>query len=368
MVSEPIPVEFDIEFLAEQAVDLLPVQAGQVIWIWASTHSLDLIAALAFHIRQRGAFWTLRLIHEALLQRIGLDLPDQYLSLVPKHELRWLDDIHGIIEVHDHGGHIPGVNITRRRAMAAEWIALIDESARRGLRHISICNPTPALAEAFHIPLDILRQCYWNAINIDHTLLDQRQARIGSLLSRASHVHITSPLGTDLSLRIDGRPVHLDDLGLPRGEVYLAPLEDSANGIAIIDRAFIRGQAIQRLQLTFTAGRLVDIQAPESGEAEILSELLEISTGDKNVIAEFAIGLNPGVSQPSGDIRLDEKIYGSVHIAIGANTSFGGRNRSNLHLDLVILHPTIWLDGQMLLDQELFWLEHENESNQVCLD
>lgn len=353
--------EFDIEKLAEQAVELLPVQPGQVIWVWASTHSLDLIAALAFHIRQRGAFWTLRLVNEQLLVRIGLDLPEQYLSLVPQHELRWMDDIHGIIEVHDHGGHVPGVEIARRRLMTAEWIALLDEAARRGLRHISICNPTPALAQAYNIPLDILRERYWNAINIDHTLLDKRQQRIASVLTKASRVHITSPLGTDLSLRIDERPVHLDNQGLPRGEVYVAPLEDSAEGIAVIDQAFVRGLLIRHLKLTFVAGHLVDIQTPEPAAADPLRELLDISTGDKDTIAEFAVGLNPGVIELTGDIRLDEKIYGSVHIAIGANESIGGRNRSNLHIDLVIMHPTVKLDGQVLLDQDLFWLVHENE-------
>lgn len=365
MSGKTIPAEFDIEALAEQAVDLLPVTSGQVIWVWASTHSLDLISALAFHIRQRGAFWTLRLVNEQLLQRIGLDLPEQYLSLVPEHELRWMDDIHGIIEVHDHGGHLPGVEIGRRRAMTAEWIALLDEAAHRGLRHISICNPTPALAQAYNLPLDLLRKRYWNAINIDHKLLDERQERIGKVLAKASQVRITSPVGTDLTLRVDGRPVHLDNQGLPRGEVYVAPLEDSAEGIAIIDQAFVRGRAVKQLQLTFAGGRLVDLQAPEPGAADSLRELLAVSSGDKDVIAEFAMGLNPGVTELTGDIRLDEKIYGSVHIAIGANESFGGRNHSNFHLDLVVLHPTVWLDGQMCLDQDLFWLEHENEANQA---
>jgi leucyl aminopeptidase (aminopeptidase T) len=363
--GEPVPAEFDIEYLAEQAVDLLSVEAGQVIWIWASTHSLDLITALAFHIRSHGAFWTLRLISEQLLQRIGLDLPEQYMSLIPQHELRWMDDIDGIIEVHDHGGHIPGVEIARRRAMAAEWIALLDETSRRGIRHISICNPTPALADAYGVSLDILRQRYWNAINIDSPLLDRRMERIASLLSRASQVRITSPLGTDLTFHIDERPVYQDKLGLPRGEVYLAPHEDSAKGTVVIDQAFVRGHAIQRLKLTFEAGRLVDIQAPEAGAADSLRELLDVSGGDKDLIAEFALGLNPGANQLTGDIRLDEKIYGSAHIAIGANDSFGGCNRSNLHLDLVILHPTVWVDGQVLLDNDLFWLGHRPEDSDL---
>jgi hypothetical protein len=58
-------------------------------------------------------------------------------------------------------------------------------------------------------------------------------------------------------------------------------------------------------------------------------------------------------------------IWASTHIAIGANQSFGGRNRANIHLDLVIPHPTVWLDGQVILDQDLFWLEHAAEVGSV---
>ncbi len=79
-MAEP---DFDIETLADKTIDMLSVSAGQVIWIWASTHSLDLIEALAFRIRQRGAFWTVRLIMESLLQRIGQEVPEAYLLLIP---------------------------------------------------------------------------------------------------------------------------------------------------------------------------------------------------------------------------------------------------------------------------------------------
>lgn len=68
------------------------------------------------------------------------------------------------------------------------------------------------------------------------------------------------------------------------------------------------------------------------------------------MIAEFGIGLNPGATEPIGDVMLDEKIGGSVHVAIGMNERFGGRNRSNLHLDLVILRPTVWLDEMKVIE------------------
>jgi leucyl aminopeptidase (aminopeptidase T) len=350
VIGENIGDEFDIEILADKTVEMLSVSPGQVIWIWASTYSLDFIEALAYRIRMRGAYWTVRLISERLLHRIGQNVPEEFLPLTPEHELRWLADINAIVEVRDHSGHIPDVALSRRRAMGTEWLVLIHEASRRGCRRIVVSNPTPALASAYGIPLAFLRQLYWRAINIDYHLLDKQQERVGAMLSKAKQVHVTSALGTDLSLRIDQRPVHLDTDGIPRGEVYIAPHEDSANGIVVIDKAFIRGQPIEHLRLTFVNGRVATVEAPDPKATDLVLELLLASSGDKDVIAEFAIGINPGETEPTGDIMLDEKIGGSVHIAIGMNELFGGRNKSNLHLDLVILCPKVWLDETLVVD------------------
>jgi len=341
--------DFDIETLADKTIDMLSVSAGQVIWIWASTYSLDLIEALAFRIRQRGAFWTVRLIMESLLQRIGQEAPEAYLPLIPEHEIRWLADVTAIVEVRDHGGYLPGVPLQRRRAMGTEWIALIDEAARRGCRRVHVVNPTPALAAAYGMPVATLRQRFWQAVNVDYEAVDRLQEQVALELRKASEVTITSALGTDLRLRIAERPVHLDLDGIPRGEVYTPPHEDSAEGVAVIDKAFIKGNPIERLRLTFAAGRVVKVQADDRAGVAAFNELLSASTGDRDVIAEFAIGLNPGVTEPVGDIAIDEKIGGSVHIAIGMNDRFGGRNHSNLHLDLVMLRPCVKLDGTTIV-------------------
>ena len=337
----------NIESLADKTIEALSVSPGQVICIWASTHSLDFIEALALRIRARGAFWTLRLVMEPLLQRIGKQVPQEYLGLVPEHELRWLADMSAIIEVRDHGGHIPGVEIARRRAMAAEWIALMDEAERRGCRRFVVINPTRALADAYAVPLKTLRHRYWKAINIDAAALDAHQELVAKRLAGVREVHITTPQGTDLHLHIEGRPFHQDHDSLPRGEVYVAPLEESAEGVAVIDRAFIRGKPVERLSLSFEQGRVAHIAAPEAESVQLLEGLLAASSGDKDRIAELGIGLNPGVKELTGDVLLDEKLCGSVHIAIGMNDRFGGQNRSNLHLDLVMLQPSLWLDGEL---------------------
>jgi leucyl aminopeptidase (aminopeptidase T) len=297
--------DFDVERLAELVVRDLRISPGQVIGIWASTHSIKLIEALAYHIRACGASWTLRLIMEDLLQRIGQQLPEEHLALVPAHELGWLKDMDALIEVRDHGGHIEGVSPARRRAMSAEWIALIDEAERLGLRRLKLIHPTQALASAYGVPLDILRKLVWRGLAVDHAALDAAQSALRNRLLHANEVYVSSALGTDLHLRIAGRPVYVDDLDLPRGEVYVAPHEDSADGLAVIDLAYVRGQKIEHLALRFETGRVVEISAPESEGAELLRETLSAAAGDADRIGEFAIGLNqkldrPVVSPPSG--------------------------------------------------------------------
>ncbi len=336
---------FHVEALADKTVEMLRVAPGQVISLWASTASLDLLQALAFRIRAHGAFWTTRLIFEPLLQRIGQEVPEQYLPLVPEHELRWMSDISAIVEVRDHGGRVPDVPIARRRAMASEWIALIDAAAHRGVRRVHVVNPTQSLADAYGIPLVRLTELLGRAMNVDYTSVDQTQERAAARLSGTKEVKITSALGTDLSLNIAGRPVLCDKDSLPHGEVYVAPNEDSANGIAVFERVFVRGLPIEHLRLTFENGKVVGVDAPDARAAASLEELLAVSTGEKDRIAELGIGLNPGVTEPVGIIALDEKIDGSIHIAIGMNESFGGKNKSNMHLDMVMLSPTLTLDG-----------------------
>ena len=345
---------FDVEVLADKAVEVLAVSPGKVIWIWANVYSLDLVEALAFRIRARGAFWTLRLTSEPLLRRIGLEVPEPYLSLIPEHEVRWLDDIDAIIEVCDHPPTIPDVPLPRRRGMGAEWLALIETAARKGIRRLMVFNPTAALASAYHLPLKELRRRFWKAVNTDCGFLDCQQAKIQERLQGTRNVHISSTIGTDLHLRVDQRPVLVDTDSIPYGEVYVAPHEESAVGLAVITKAFFRGRMVENFQLMFSAGRVVEASAPNLGDTQAWQEVMDASTGDKDVIAELGIGVNPGVMEPVGNISLDEKIGGSVHIAVGMNDRFGGKNKSNLHQDFVILKPTVWFDDTVILENGIF--------------
>jgi aminopeptidase len=347
-------VGFDVEVLADKTVEMLGVASGQVFWIWANTISMDLIEALAFRIRARGAFWTLRISSEPLMRRIGQNVPQEYLGLVPQHELRWLDDIDAIIEVQDHGGYIPDLPLERRKAMGTEWIALQNQAARKGTRRVMVINPTSTLASDYGLPLDTLQQRLMEAINVDYMVVDRLQEQFAHLMDETDEVHITCLEGTDLRLRVTGRKALIDTDSLPHGEAYIAPLEDSAEGVAVIKRAFFQGRSVERLRLTFSGGKVVNLDSPDSAGSASFMEVIAASSGDKDRIAEFAVATNPGVVEPIGYTPLDEKIGGSVHIAVGMNDRFGGKNKSNMHQDFVILKPTVWFDKKVVIENGSF--------------
>lgn len=133
---------------------------------------------------------------------------------------------------------------------------------------------------------------------------------------------------------------------LPSGEAYIAPLENAVNGTMIIDGSMVGvGKLESPLYVEIQDGKLVKLEGEDAYKLQILFENPNNST-----VAELGIGTNPA-ARLTGVILEDEKIYGTVHIAFGTNTSFGGVNKADCHLDGVIMNPTLYLDDVLVLDE-----------------
>lgn len=186
--------------------------------------------------------------------------------------------------------------------------------------------------------------------------------RLGDRLERRGRVRLTTPLGTDLEMDISGRQVMRDtglfhkprDHGnLPAGECYVAPIENRTNGVFVVDKSFPGILISEPIRLTVEQGRVADIQGGR--EAQQLLDM--IRQGEQKpygegcrVVCELGIGTNPN-ARLQGNVLTDEKVMGTVHIAIGHNAlaSYGGQNRAPLHLDGVIGDPTLIVDGDTLI-------------------
>jgi len=134
---------------------------------------------------------------------------------------------------------------------------------------------------------------------------------------------------------------------LPSGEAYIAPVEGTAEGEIIIDGSFAGiGTLKGPLKLTFSKGNLVDAVGPDRDE---LLDLLSNNVLARN-LAELGIGTNDK-AQVIGVVLEDEKVYGTAHIALGSNDTFGGRVAAGIHIDGVIMAPELYLDGQLVLQE-----------------
>jgi hypothetical protein len=171
----------------------------------------------------------------------------------------------------------------------------------------------------------------------------------------AETVRIRGRAGTDLTLRIAGRPWKTDATALepgeaanyPGGEIFVAPREDGADGVLVADLTVpytVEGMVDEPVVMRFERGRVTSIEGGRA--AELLREIVERAGPGGNVIAELGIGLNHAI-RPSGHVMLDEKAGGTAHIAIGRNTgAYGGANEATIHIDCVFSGPELEADGR----------------------
>ncbi len=223
-------------------------------------------------------------------------------------------------------------------------------------RWIGTDLPTPQQAEAFNLDFAAFTDMFWRSLLLDYRELRRRADVVAAVLDGADVVRITSPKGTDVAMCITGRPLD-KDIGvvtaeaplsnLPAGEVCLAPLEDSAEGRVVFDLAFWNGVRIEDLEVVFEAGVCRPVGA--CAGFSTFTGVLANATGAGDVIGELGIGLNPEVGEPCGYMLTDEKILGTVHIAVGDNAMLGGVNDSSLHWDLLVMRPTVTVDERPLM-------------------
>jgi leucyl aminopeptidase (aminopeptidase T) len=200
------------------------------------------------------------------------------------------------------------------------------------------------------------------ALQVDFLMMKPIVEEIALKISRAEEVEVTSKIGTDIRMKLGGRKAHslhniCHDPGTmgspPDIEVYIAPIEDTAQGVVCIDGAIILpevGLIDKPVKITFESGNVVKING--GFEAKRLRNILE-SYCDPEMyrLAELGIGLNPN-AKLVGIPLIDEGVLGTAHIALGINHTFGGTiTNAKAHLDCIFRSPTIRLDGDPIMNQ-----------------
>lgn len=245
---------------------------------------------------------------------------------------------------------------TVRKTIYSFWDRINEAVENKPRLYVNL--PSPKLIRAMRINYLEFLSAFINGIKVDYHRLRETGSALASRLDGKEYVHIFHENGTDLTMCIKGRRVGfeagtLEDcysagrecgVDVPAGEVYVAPVESSANGVVVVDEH--KEYRLSRLELHFKNGRLVDFKA-QSGR-EVFRKMLAEAEGEKDRIGEFGIGTNYGI-KPVGWSIYDEKALGTAHIAIGRNVHLGGVNKASIHVDFVLNKPSIEVDSRLIM-------------------
>lgn len=195
------------------------------------------------------------------------------------------------------------------------------------------------------------------AMTADYTAVEKLTETITEMLTKASSARIEKD-GKVLTINLNGRdgvpsPGVYREAGkcgnLPSGEAYIAPLEDGSDGEMIIDGSMVGiGKLASPLHMTISGGKLRSVKGDKSENLDIL-----LKNETNGTLCELGIGTNEAAIL-NGIILEDEKVYGTVHIAFGTNTSFGGVNKAECHMDGIVLRPTLYLDDIKVIENGVF--------------
>jgi leucyl aminopeptidase (aminopeptidase T) len=203
----------------------------------------------------------------------------------------------------------------------------------------------------------ITAEIFERAVSVDPGELKRAGERIAAELSAAASCRVTSSAGTDLVLSLEGRTAICDDGNLqaeaawgnlPAGEAFIAPIETSGEGSIVFDGAIAGyGMLHEPLRVTLSRGRAI---AADGEAAKWLLDTLDAGGPTGRLIAELGIGTNP-LAIMTGNILEDEKAAGTAHLAFGTSASFGGTNIATVHIDGMLLQPTVQLDERLLIKE-----------------
>ncbi len=236
---------------------------------------------------------------------------------------------------------LAGVDPAKQRALA-ELNKPLSEIMLQKNRWMLTLFPTAALAQEADMGLASYEEFVFEAMGLNEedpvrywSEKSAEQERLKERLEAARELRIVGP-ETDLTLSVEGRKF-VNSAGrrnMPCGEVFTGPIETSANGHVYFGiPAAIGGREVSGVRLRFEEGRVVEASA-EKGE-EYLMSLLETDAGAR-YLGEIGIGTNYGIQRASGNVLFDEKLGGTVHLAIGRSyAQTGGKNDSSVHTDLV---------------------------------
>ena len=343
---------------AELIVDrCIAVQAGWQVSLRTTPAARPLVEELTRLIARRGAYALPRIAWPNEQTAFGIEwaklVDETWLDGVPRLAQFEADTIDATIIVLSAENARDGSDLDPERRSR---LSRSREPLLRRTRSLeipwNICQyPTNAAAQEAGMTTAAFTDFVLGACLLDWDALAADMRRLADRFDAAEELRIEAD-GTDIRLGIAGRTFVVDDgkVNMPGGEFFCSPVEDATDGVIHYGEfpSDLLGNRCKGVRLRFESGKVVEASADEN-EAFLL-KMLDMDEGAR-ILGELGIGCNPGIDRYTGSVLFDEKIHGTVHLALGnAYTFAGGTNKSGLHWDMV---KDLRRGGKLYLDGEL---------------
>lgn len=329
------------------------VQPGWQVLVAGTPLARPLIDEITRQIARKGAYALIRLGGIGPSRVWVKEAPLALLSTAAPLDLRQLQEADALIAVEapENTRDASSVPQERGAAVQAALRPALERVFREEVPWVGCQYPTPALAQEAGMATDEFADFLYGACLLDWGAERVRMQRYADRFDAAEEVRIVGD-GTDLLLSLAGRRMDVDAGGrnVPGGEFFGCPVETSAQGEIAFSEfpAVYAGRELRAIRLRFEGGRVVDASA-DTNEAFLL-ETLDSDDGSRR-LGELGIGCNPGITQYMRNTLFDEKIDGTIHLALGNGMPrLGGQNVSSIHWDIV---KDLRSGGALYLDGEI---------------
>ena len=340
------------DVLVRYSTEVKPRERVMIAMVEAET--FPLAQAVYEACVKAGAFPQIQFLSEKLrraLLKYGAADQHNWLPEIEAYGMDWADVYIGLRGASDASlmSDIPASALAANQAAQGEISTLRWKKTRWCLVRV----PNEALARTTGIDLSELEDMFFAACLMDYESAAVKWRATAKQLSGSQTVRIIAGADTDLKFSVAGRKWLVFDgrINLPDGEIYTAPVNDTLNGVIHFDfPGIFGGVLIHDIRLEWRDGALINAGA--SSNEDYLLQILETDAGSSR-LGEFAFGLNPHINRFCSDILYDEKIGGTIHLALGrAYPETGGENQSSIHWDLVKdlrIEGAVYVDGVPVL-------------------
>lgn len=360
-------LKVDVEALTHKIVkECLKIRPDEVVGLMGGLEQIDLIETLAIEIKRAGAYPLICLETTRMKSRLLEEMEPEYIQRHFQNLEERLRPITTFIMLEHvvNPSVVKDISHERVEVYRKAWVNVRNELFKRKVKWAFLGYPTQGLADEMNTDFIQLHDMFWKSIDVNYNELEYSAQYVAEVLARGSKIKITSEQGTHLELSISERTPLIDDgiisdddlkngdtvINFPSGEVYIAPVEESVEGVAIFNLVHFQGEAIEGVRLEFTKGKIIGVSA-QKNEAK-LKEFFESGEEGRRVLGELGIGLNPWIKSLTGYQVYDTKQLGSIHLALGENKIFGGRNSASINWPLVMTQVKVWVDNILLIENE----------------